>query len=76
MTKAKYEVWRGTRVVSVYVTEKHNAEYMLQKIRGIHEKLSPEGKPYHYKVVQVINGESKVIYTPKSRKFWGESLEV
>lgn len=76
MRRAKYEVYKSNRLAAVYVTEKKNAEYMLQQIRSIHEKYNSEGKPYFYKVFQVIEGERKLIYTPRMRNFWGKVLEV
>lgn len=74
MTKAKYEVWNKQYLMAVYVTEKRNAEDMIQQIRDKFEKLNKWGNPYHFKIYQTINGERKIIYTPKSRKFFEENL--
>lgn len=76
MTKTKYEVWRNANLTAVYVTEKHNAEYMLQKIIEQHQTYNDFGEPSYIRVVQVINGERNVIYTPKNNKFWTENLVV
>jgi hypothetical protein len=76
MKKTKYEVYKGNRLSAVYVTEKHNAEVMLQNIRKQHETFDEFGNPRYFRIVQVIEGKSQIIYTPKMRKFWGEDLVV
>jgi hypothetical protein len=81
MKRAKYEVYRNNeekngRLSAIYVTEKRNAEYMIQEIRKKYEKLDKWGNPEHFKVYQTIEGEKKLIYTPKSRKFFDENLVV
>ena len=76
MKKTKYEVWRSGSVTAVYVTEKHNAEYMLQRIIEQHQSYDEFGNPKYIKVVQIVNGERNVIYTPRDNKFWKNNLVV
>jgi hypothetical protein len=74
MTKTKYEVHKASGLVAVYVTEKRNAEDMIQQIRYIHESFNEFGEPHTLKIIQVLNGERNVIYTQSMRKFWQENL--
>lgn len=79
MTKTRYEVYRNSeerndRVSAIYITEKLNSEYVIQQIRKKYEKLDKWGNPEHFKVFQIKGGEKKLIYTPKSRKFFEEDL--
>jgi hypothetical protein len=76
MKKTKYEVYKNHGLCAVYVTEKHNAEVMLQNIRKQHETFDEFGEPRYFRIVQVIDGKSQTIYTPKMRKFWEENLVV
>lgn len=76
MTKTKYEVWKNGKVTTMYVTEKRNAEDMLQRIIELHQTFDEFGNPAYMKVCQVIDGERRTIYTPRNNKFWTENLVV
>lgn len=76
MTRTKYEVWKVSGLTAVYVTEKHNAEYMLLRILKQHQTYDEFGKPNYIKVIQVIGEERNIIYTPRLHKFWEKNLVV
>ena len=76
MIKTKYEVHTQSGITVTYVTQKRNAEDMIMNIIDKHQKFDEFGEPRYLKVVQVINGESKVIYTPSKYKFWKNNLVV
>ena len=74
MRKTKYEVIKSNGVVAVYVTEKRNAEDMIQQIRKMHQKYNSRGEPTKLVIEQVCEGERKIIYTPKMINFWEKDL--
>jgi hypothetical protein len=76
MKKTKYEVHTQSGIIVTYVTQKRNAEDMIMNIIDKHQKFDEFGEPRYLKVVQVIEGESKVIYTPSKYKFWKNNLVV
>lgn len=76
MKRAKYEVWKQSNLTAIYVTEKKNAEVMIREIIKLHESIDDTGKQRYFKIVQVIDGERNIIYTPRMRNFWLENLEV
>jgi hypothetical protein len=76
MTKTKYEVHTQSGITVTYVTQKRNAEDMIMNIIDKHQRFDEFGEPRYLKVVQVINGESKIIYTPKMYKFFTNNLVV
>ena len=76
MTKTKYEVHTQSGITIVYVTEKRNAEDMVMSIIEKYQRFDLFGKPTNLKIVQVINGESNVIYTPRMYKFYTNNLVV
>ena len=76
MTKTKYEVHTQSGITVVYVTEKRNAEDMIMSIIDKYQRFDEFGKPTYLKIVQVINGERKIIYTASRYKFWTNNLVV
>lgn len=76
MTKTKYEVNTKSGITIVYVTEKRNAEDMIMNIIDGYQRFDEFGIPTYLKVVQVINGERNIVYTPSRYKFWTENLVV
>jgi hypothetical protein len=76
MTKTKYEVHTQGGITAIYVTEKRNAEDMVMSIIEKYQRFDLFGKPTNLKIVQVINGESNVIYTPRMYKFYTNNLVV
>lgn len=76
MTKTKYEVHTQSGIVAMYVTEKRNAEDMIVNIINRYQKFDEIGKAIYLKVVQVIEGNKKIIYTPSQYKFWQNNLVV
>ena len=76
MIKTKYEVHTQSGITVSYVTQKRNAEDMIMNIIERHQKFDDLGEPRYLKVVQVINGESKIIYTASKYKFWTKNLVV
>ena len=76
MKRTKYEVHTQSGITVTYVTQKRNAEDMIMNIIDKHQKFDEFGEPRYLKVVQVIEGESKVIYTPSKYKFWKNNLVV
>jgi hypothetical protein len=76
MTKTKYEVHSQCGITVTYVTQTRNAEDMITRIVDMHQRFDEFGKPTYLKVVQVINGVSKIIYTPKMYKFFTNNLVV
>jgi len=76
MTKTKYEVHSQCGITVTYVTQTRNAEDMIMLIIDKHQRFDEFGKPTNLKIVQVINGVSKIIYTPKMYKFFTNNLVV
>lgn len=76
MTKTIYEVHLQSGITAVYVTEKRNAEDMIMSIIDKYQRVDEFGKPTYLKIVQVIDGENKIIYTPKMYKFYTNNLVV
>jgi hypothetical protein len=76
MTKTKYEVHTQSGITVTYVTQTRNAEDMIMSIIEKYQRFDEFGKPTNLKIVQVINGESKIIYTPKMYKFFTNNLVV
>jgi hypothetical protein len=76
MTKTKYEVHTQSGITVTYVTQTRNAEDMIMNIIDKHQKFDEFGEPRYLKVVQVINGVSKIIYTASRYKFWKNNLVV
>jgi hypothetical protein len=76
MTKTKYEVYTLSGITVTYVTQTRNAEDMIMSIIDKHQRFDEFGQPRYLKIVQVINGVSKVIYTPRMYKFFTNNLVV
>ena len=76
MTKTKYEVHTQSGITATYVTRTRNAEDMIMNIIDKYQRFDEFDKPTYLKIVQVINGESKIIYTPKMYKFYTNNLVV
>jgi len=76
MTKTKYEVHTQSGITVTYVTHTRNAEDMIMNIIDKHQRFDEFNNPKYLKVVQVINGVSKVIYTPRMYKFFTNNLVV
>ena len=76
MTKTKYEVHTQSGITVTYVTQKRNAEDMIMNIIDKYQRFDEFGKPTYLKVVQVINGERNIVYTPSRYKFWTNNLVV
>jgi hypothetical protein len=76
MKKTKYEVHTQSGITVTYVTQKRNAEDMIMNIIEKHQKFDEFGEPRYLKVVQVIEGERKIVYTPRMYKFFTNNLVV
>jgi hypothetical protein len=77
MTKTKYEVYRHTSISAIYVTTTRNCEDMIQEIRKKHEMpLKHSIYPNKIRIVRVVNGERKLVYTIFNKKFWEKDLVV
>ena len=76
MIKTKYEVHTQSGITVTYVTQKRNAEDMIMNIIEKHQKFDEFGEPRYLKVVQVIEGERKIVYTPRMYKFFTNNLVV
>lgn len=74
MTKTKYIVYRQVSVSAMYVTTQRNCEDMIQKIRELHEFPSNSIYPDKIKIVRIINGERKVVYTTADKKKFEKCL--
>ena len=76
MTKTKYEVYTLSGITVTYVTQTRNAEDMIMNIIDKHQRFDEFNNPRYLKIVQVINGVSKIIYTASRYKFWKNNLVV
>jgi hypothetical protein len=76
MKRTKYEVHTQSGITVTYVTQKRNAEDMIMNIIEKHQKFDEFGEPRYLKVVQVIEGERKIVYTPRMYKFFTNNLVV
>lgn len=76
MTKTKYEVYRHNSITAVYVTTTRNCEDMIQRIREQHELKFNSIYPNKIRIVRIVNGERKVVYTIFNKNFWEKNLVV
>ena len=76
MTKTKYIVYRHVSVSAMYVTTTRNCEDMIQQIRKLHEFPTDSIYPDKIKIVRIINGERKIVYTTFNKKNFEKNLEV
>lgn len=76
MKRTKYEVHTQSGITVTYVTQTRNAEDMIMNIIDKHQKFDDLGEPRYLKVVQVIEGERKIVYTPRMYKFFTNNLVV